>query len=236
MEEARRFIRYVIPGLAAILQLLVCCLLTVKGTDSILTLDGDGGGLALVAALFLASGGLGYICAVIYYAGAWGTKRYQIDHGPVLKKLVDEKALEMKGVDVAKLTVEEAWRVGTYLWWSRNAERTMLGNATRRADSLADVLHGHGATIIGTGLALLAWVVLTWRFPLDATPEGWKCFGLVLALIIWASSLAVQIANFRRMHAQVQGFINLTLARALLEGNGDPTYPKPAVVTLPGKG
>ena len=53
MEEARRFMRYVVPGLAALLHLLVVCVLTVPGTLNLLSRQGESGGLAVVAGLFL---------------------------------------------------------------------------------------------------------------------------------------------------------------------------------------
>ena len=118
MDEARRFLRYVTPGLTfAVQALLLLFIVNPPWTlDRIGELKEDtGAGLAF--ALFLASGGLGYLFSVVHHRLHWSLPWLPIqvvaihlaviqvavlstiDHTRVVNKLRDADLLDLRKLD-----------------------------------------------------------------------------------------------------------------------------------------
>ena len=72
MDEARRFLRYVTPGLVfAVQALLLLFIINPAWTTTQLLGQTKDAGAGLAVALFLASGGLGYLFSVVHHRLHW---------------------------------------------------------------------------------------------------------------------------------------------------------------------
>src|SRR5205823_5289442 len=100
MDEARRFLRYISPGLLCSTEVLVLLLLlNPSWTLAQVRSAKEAEGVALVAAALLASGGLGFFLSTIHHTVHWrcGWPRPPaMDHTIVLQRLVDEGMLELR--------------------------------------------------------------------------------------------------------------------------------------------
>jgi len=67
MDEVRRFLRYTLPGLSALIQLLIGLSITDSGiVCKILSAKDLTQSLGIILTIFIGSGGLGYLFANIY--------------------------------------------------------------------------------------------------------------------------------------------------------------------------
>jgi hypothetical protein len=112
MDEARRFLRYVTPGLTfAVQALLLLFIVNPHWTlDRIGELKKDAGA-GLAFALFLASGGIGYLLSVVHHTlhhcNRWWilplnwTRRWLtvVDHTKVINELLDAGLLDGRRFD-----------------------------------------------------------------------------------------------------------------------------------------
>jgi hypothetical protein len=94
MDEARRFLRYVTPGLTFAVQALLLFFIanqtwTIKQLHDLSEKSGVGSGITL----FLASGGFGYLFSVIHHWLHWFlpfTCLSAIDHTQAVQQLLEE--------------------------------------------------------------------------------------------------------------------------------------------------
>ena len=68
MNEIRRFLRFTLPGLACVLELAVACEFTGVLSSADLSTKDLAAGLGMALSGFLASGALGYLFAILYFA------------------------------------------------------------------------------------------------------------------------------------------------------------------------
>jgi hypothetical protein len=178
MDEARRFLRYVTPGLSFAVQALLLFFI-VSPVWTLGKLNGlkEDAGAGLAFALFLGSGGLGYIFSVIHHSFHWWWKRKwlsAIDHTRVVKRLCDEhqhllelRRLDGLEVEIDKIDRKGAWVVLTALWKQALANNSPIQSADKCATGLTDVMHSAGAARVGAICALVAlgvWVGLDFFF------------------------------------------------------------------------
>lgn len=169
MNEARRFLRYVIPGLVFVVQLIV--LLWLLRPDWVQTLYNqelkEESGIAVVSAAFLATGGLGFLFSAIHHSLHRRKGCGLMDHRKVLKQLESENAWKPWKKDsnrgnATELTRDEAWSALAALWHQRAKTSPKIDGASARTDALMDVMHSMGtnriatlvAAVVGFGLVL----------------------------------------------------------------------------------
>ena len=183
MEEAKRFLRYVIPGQVFLLELLA--IFVVSGVVSVVQLKGVLGTLtekALESALVIlvTSGGLGYLFSAIHHmltreffpfvSKKWKwhwTAAMFVDYSELLSVAQTRGLLiqDPNGVDLSNKTFspECAWRVTSAVWHGGKDSTSVLGLATDRCESLADIMHGAGATFVATAAAVIVALALKIR-------------------------------------------------------------------------
>lgn len=166
MQEAQRFLRYVVPGLIFIIELLIYLLFAQDiCLDQVIHV---GGSISVPITAFLASGGLGFLFGVFYYTLIWKAPFYRlgVDHRPLLKDSVAQGWLQLryKSDDrdniVDELSQRGAWRLVLSYWSTRLELSKELKGAAPRADRLADIAHSLGTTFVASILAFIIFVIL----------------------------------------------------------------------------
>lgn len=157
MDEARRFLRYVMPGLVAAIQCGV--FLAILVPDWIWRQGGhlkEDAGLGTAAALFVASGGIGYLLSVLHHSLHWliGPPIAYVDHRAIISDLSEKhflRVVDWEGREVKNLDRKSAWQVETS-FWRMNEDQRVIKAATPGVDALANQLHSAGTARIGTSV------------------------------------------------------------------------------------
>jgi len=224
MEEARRVMRYVLPGLATLLLFVLACLVTIPNEtgDKLAKLGGSDGFAAAVVTI-LAAGGLGYLWASLYHAVGWACRRFsylRLDNHSAFEFLIEKEKLTAALVygntkpaipsDV-RADPRIAWALMNAMWWMRNSEKKVLYRATERGNPLVDVLHGIGALVVGASLTMVGWLY-----------SHWKCKGsfgepVLLVFTLWALLIVFLCLQFRTVRVQCSVFFAHCLSVALTE-------------------
>lgn len=180
MDEARRFLRYVTPGLSFVaLTILLLWMLVPDWTrNRMADLRGDAG-IGVVIATLLGSGGIGFFFSVLHHSLHWRTG--PVDHRGLIARLRTRKVLYLVDAQTDKVfpiernpTRFEAWSIVAALWHERVAKNNKIKGAEPRASSLADLVHSTGTARVA---AASAWL-LAFAIPcsIDSLSFGWVRF------------------------------------------------------------
>jgi hypothetical protein len=150
MEDAKRFIRYVIPGLSSFLQLLVVCLIYWHlDISKIVTYLN----LSTAAGIILISGIIGYIFSNAYYILYWKFSVYKHSKHPNHSKLDFIEVLKIQSkifkdiIDVDTLSDQkEAWVIMNV--YSKVTDPKKFEALEKQSENLFNVLFSIGTTII----------------------------------------------------------------------------------------
>lgn len=237
MDEARRFLRYVTPGLVFAIEvtILFWVLRPDWVEDKLPKLFGRDSGVAFVFAGLLASGGLGIFFSAIHHGWHWRRKGTIIDHTALLKRLIQEGVLELRGVDLSVLSGEEArkraWIIVTALWFQRREGRQnhdQIKGAEPRVSALYDLVHSLGANRIATAAAgLFAFSIAAAYSKLDLSLRPVLFF--IGALALACGAFYIFHTSYRRVGKMAQAVTDQVLSDALV-AERNTTQP---VVTWP---
>ncbi|GBE04715.1 hypothetical protein BMS3Abin10_00331 [bacterium BMS3Abin10] len=231
MNEVRRFLRYTLPGIACVIQLLIA--LSISDLDVVSKLWNDEGaakGIALVFGAFIASGGLGYVFSIIYFALYWDDSiadKVAIDHRTLLESLQNYVELKCSTGEIIKaesLSKRQAWSIITQYWHSKTAKNKSIKGLNSITDRLVDVTHGIGTTIVGTFIAFATWLLLL--FFISSNSLNLKTFYICLT---WFVLLSMMYFNYKRSLEALQSIANSTLTQVIME---DYERIKPEKVTI----
>lgn len=226
MDEARRFLRYVTPGIAFLVQVGLYWFLldrpgAIAGAEELL----NGGALGAGVTIFLASVGIGFLLSTIHHALYWHVPSQwlgPIDYRemlaaaaegepPILRfRAANRDPFLWSPEDVRRnLSVEGAWRLVTRLWHQRGESIELIRSCLARNKSLFDIMHATGAARIGALTAPFLAGCL--KRPSSGPVSGHMLSAVfVLALLLSLSHFAAYVKT--RQHAQS------FLESALLEG------------------
>lgn len=164
MEEARRFLRFSLPGLIFIIELAILPLIFTGDLNIYFDeINNIGAGAPVI--LFLVAAGVGYLLANIYhfFHNNKFLKIFPVNHKKLLMDLEKKKLLvfyeltdtgEDKEVDLNDLKKMDAWNITTSLWHGMKGTSKDIREATPRVKSLADLAYGLGASLIGSVIVL----------------------------------------------------------------------------------
>lgn len=218
MDEARRFLRYIIPGLIFVLEVVLYLYLSqevwlVPQMRKFLSTDNIG----VVIGLLLASGGIGFLLSTIHHCLYW-TQFYEwlrivVDHRAMLKKVREIKLLELQlqdkqlqdksELETRPLSRAGAWRVVCSIWHERRTSSKRIEGANPRVDSLTDIMHGAGTSFVGSILALLMWLYIHQR----VSGHLPSLYSWILPIIF----VLFHLSNFRQTVPYCQGVIEMVL-------------------------
>ena len=191
MNEARRFLRYVLPGLSTVLLFSVYFWASTPGELKQILQDFlQESALRAILGLFLASGALGYMLSVIHHVlcqckcPIYEKLRLAVNVTPAITLAMSEKRPLVMVVDpnVPKrrlkpedLSRTNAWLFKNMIWHTYRGNNASLAEAESRMQSLWDLYHGAGALLIGSIVAFVLWLVVLLRLNFKA--ESWLGFG-----------------------------------------------------------
>jgi hypothetical protein len=244
MEEARRFLRYVTPGLVFLLEFALFLWLGWLGlsgldreawTKSLRKLfpQNDGGLDKIViaaATAFVASGGIGFLLSTFHHFLV-GTLYHYIGLGFRYRRILNllESRNLLRIVDLSDVPLHirwwqagREWTVVTGLWHERRELQRIKG-ATPRADSLADSAHSLGATFLGSLFAL--GLALFFLGSLDQKPLFW-----IVSLLL----VALHLMSYIRVVRVTRNYIGLILLQEF-RGQQLPQQPPPPAGQPPGE-
>ena len=165
MDEARRFLRYITPGLVFITEILILLWIIAPNlAQTILKNLKQDSGLGLVAATLLGSGGVGFMFSVIHHWIHWRGKNGVTDHKQFITSLRERGIIQLRNRSSGAILDEkrtlsqfQAWSILTGLWNERlSGEKSLVKAADPRATSLTDLAHSLGTARVGT---VFAWIV-----------------------------------------------------------------------------
>jgi hypothetical protein len=202
-----------------VLQLLIA--LSVSDPDIVKKLVGPESGDAIgkVAAVFLGSGGLGYVLANAYFALYWWpplAALWAIDHKSLFVQLGTKvQILNPDGTPrpASDLTLRDAWTIVTQFWHSRIGPHDEAKELNRITDRLVDVTHSLGAASVGAFVGFLAWILIHCRYGVSGTP----LWILLLVGLGWALVIGLFLISHRRTNAALQAIANATVGERIAE-------------------
>ena len=229
MSEARRFLRYLLPGLAVLLEcLLLGVVLNPPCIWSALCALGKTG----VSAASLSVIGLGvvvgsgYLFSLLHHWTMWIAPIYPCDHRQFLQEAVDAQlvAFERRGeepqdlgtVQVNRMCKQQAWRVLCALWYE-NLDRRRLKNVNERQGTLGDLAHGAGAITAGSAIsgALILWAYCEKAFVAVSVFRGLACVAL------WVAFTVISYLNTRALIQHAFRLPEIVLWDELRHGNAE---------------
>ncbi len=226
MEEFRRFLRYTLPGLVFLVELTIALILTdIDKVTSVAGSDAMNNVFAVVLAVFLGSGALGYIFAAIYWSLYWCLQPVIINHrGPLqalacggkrMLRVLDERGQPISDMVIRQFDKWTAWTVMSQYYSSSMRSDRKMKHIITYLDGLLDILHGLGATIVGTVFSGVAWALIH-HSRLGCNRHFFDHSGDILALagyIILASSL---VYNYYRARLNVMTIENSAVTTSIL--------------------
>lgn len=171
MDETRRFLRYVLPGLAVSVEFALFFLLVdfYRAKSILVAFVPAAEGFGGVVAGVLGAGGLGFICGTIYHffpgLGTGGISHRLLLCNAVAKQQARLVCWDGATVEPESLSLHATWRTVCCLWHSALDRVPELRSSMARVNSLADISHGLGSLAVGTLLALGSVMILTWSEP-----------------------------------------------------------------------
>ena len=249
MDEARRFLRYVLPGLVFGTETLVGLLLALPDW-TLGRMDDLSGDQTLGVALggLLASGGLGYVFSAIHHTLVWHwhADEHVLNDLPLVERLLERRLIpnlfddpltnvrraasvtwfERKSKWIAA-KVRQAHRrrraseIAWWLWYERKGRESLKG-VSEETDTLGDMAHSLGTARIASFFALVAVLLICFTNTLVLQPRPMAGFGLMLLALCGATYCFC--ASWRRVGRMAQGIFDIALEREL-EREPEPAKP-----------
>lgn len=218
MEEARRFLRYILPGLVFIIVVLAT--LFVADYEKSLWIIGKTDSIGNALGMFVISGGLGYIISNIYFYLYWIVKGHAVNHVDVIKSL-NQKILinDINGNDFTQqLNKQNCWVIMNVFWHSRIKKSVELDGINAKNDQITDITHGIGTSVVAT---LLAMVFCIFLFVTNRV--GISCEDYIWIFILWFILIVPSFSQYLRVHNQSQALVNSSFANEVIsEGKDSP--------------
>lgn len=212
MEEARRSLRYIFPGIVLILETLAIVLVIEPGTGlDLMAFLGGQVGVGTAIALLLLSGGLGYLLGQVHHWTHWRSRLGAVDHSAFISDLRQRRILSLvqrgSGHPLspdAPVDRFRSWTLVTSLWHERvSCACRPVSGANDRINSLADLVHSAGSGRIAAVLALvLALAVLAWKCTL--TCDRIAIMRFAAGMVLYAAFVALHHWNYRRTGDSLQ--------------------------------
>lgn len=216
MDEARKFLRYILPGLVFATQLLIALLISnYEATTNLLATKMN---LGIVVSFIFASGGLGYIFSIIYFGIYWSkpfNKWLPVDNLSVIRELKEYLIIvKVSGQEFSsdELSRQDAWIIITSAWHSRVEGSESIKGTNIKTNILANVTHGLGATLVGSFFSFGTWIFLHF-FIINSSSRNLCWLGLIL--LSWLLFLFLSVTNYLHASHIFQSLINTTFANEM---------------------
>lgn len=236
MEDAKRFLRYVLPGLAFVIYTVSYLFLSyprlvISKFESYIINSQSSIGVLLT--VFLLSGGIGYVLSIIYhflYGIDWLANLLGLaNHRQMIISAGRLNYLEFREEDNfdflaineidRRITRSGAWRILNALWHERAESSPEIRGANPRIDSLSDLTHGSGTTLVGAVMASLLYLLVS-LFAIDKSiwqpiVDYWLWTFLLFLILIF-----LHFGSYRQILQNGQGVVEKILLGVLREESG----------------
>ena len=230
MDEAQRFLRYVLPGIVFLAELLVLLFILFPDwtTSQLKVIKGDQG-LGVVLASVLASGGIGFVLSVLYHVILWSPlDRCRFNHAPIVASLRTANVIQLRDAttnaqirDDAAISRHDAWVIATSLWNERVDSSRHIKGANRQAALLVDMLHAVGTARVATPIAWIAVLFIATHIG-HISWEYEPVLRFVFAIVVAALLFATFHCSFVRISNLYEDFVAEVLHDALRLENQIP--------------
>lgn len=229
MDEPRRFLRYIIPGLVFGVENIVFLLILFPSwtVDQLKSLQNDSA-LASVAAAVLVAGGLGFVFSTLHHAVhwyPWFEWLAAIDHRDLLRFLIQRGILtcydsrdgsRMPVGNIARLKRLEAWTAVSALWHQRLGTCAQIREAHRRMGAFYDLTHALGTLRVACLAAAMSTLAVA-SFICEFCFQGQAILRFIIFVIIAAALLCVHQYSYRTTGRITQRFVDQILTDALID-------------------
>ncbi|MFC1841227.1 hypothetical protein ACFL1N_16790 [Thermodesulfobacteriota bacterium] len=188
MNEIRRFIRYTLPGLAV--TLVVLGAVWIENSFTVCWINKNEL-LGKTVGIFVASGGLGYFLANIYFALRRLpilNKLLFIDHARIIKALKDKIEIigpNGKAWNIDRIKFFDAWSIMTHYSVSQQKKDKNLAAIVSHTEPMVDVTHGVGAFAIGTSLTMVVYLIKMYISPNPDQIRIAFIILIILSVVLW---------------------------------------------------
>lgn len=217
MDEERRFLRYVMPGLVYGIETLLWLFIVFQEWTQRLILDlaaKDSLGVALGSVL--ASGAFGYIFATVHHWCHWHLSiRGILDNSDLINRLLAAGSLSNES-NAKKVNRQEALEISLELWYRpRDHSNSFAGETYKKLDSLGDQTHALGTARVASFFSVVT--ALAFCFKIGTfSPDFESIIRFVLMLLLGISVTYLFHDAYRRVG---------TIAQAIFERAFNATRP-----------
>lgn len=209
MDEARRFLRYIIPGMIFSLEVyLLVWLVAPTWTIALVKELKAEAGVGTVLAGVVCAGGFGYLLGLIHHSVFW---RLRGDRGIDYRGMVTSLAQRMDFYSIpdktildqntlARLSRLEAWTIVNVIWYTRR-EANKIKGIDPKFQYFGDLVNSMGAARIGALLAasiLLLLLVLGSDVASELGRDTRSTLRAILALAVSGGLVWLYETSYRR--------------------------------------
>lgn len=229
MVDARRFMRYVIPGLIYAVLLAAAFFASDPARMICFITSGDiSNNIGFVLTALLASGALGYVFSNIYFGLYWLTDNsiVAINHKALFSALGSRiNIINAQGTQIDKntLTKRDAWTIWSNYWFSNIENSKKYKVSSARVDNLVDITHSLGASLISSFLSFITWL---WLSP-SLQSDKYK-----IIIIVWGIFLYLLVRNYYKTHRAVERMVNSILCHFITEATQPDTNGVPKTIDI----
>ena len=229
MNESRRFIRLVLPGIVFAVEVdFYYWLLTGGILFSNFSANTESSAAKLLT-LLLASGGLGFIFSAIHHFLHWRNENKTMNHASMINRLVQNGILEIKdreaGVELGR---EDAWIVTSALWQQRIENNDKIKAANRRTNELVDMMHLSGTACVVSVFAIV-FAIIAFLSDIKTNDLASECFFFIrfgLFTVLSAALVGLFYKQYHRTAKVARQLIDQVLSDALLQEQQDLKHSK----------
>jgi len=228
MDEARRFLRYVIPSLSfAVQTILLLFVLIPPWVQKQIAVLISNKGIGIALAALLGSGGVGFVFSLFHHEFHWRGPNWQWlagqNHIDLIERLRDRKLLcllDAQNGNALALDSKpdrfEAWAIFNSLWHERLETNNKIKSADPRADSLANSVHSIGTARVASFFAVILAFGITCHVS-EYSSECWDIVHFISAIVIAVVLLYLHQSGYRRTGLVAQRVVEQVLTDALAD-------------------
>ncbi len=225
MEETKKFLRYVIPGLLFFIEISLYLTFSAQ-EDFFNQFKKLNTSIEFPLTIFIASGGLGFFFSLVYYAISHKKPFNKINYKQFIGECIDKNWIQLINrrnnsiVNMDLLSSNAAWRIIASFWHERRESSDEIKASNSRTDSLADILNSLGSSFVGSIFAILFWILIHSKL----THCDYNLYVLWFPLIISIIITYIHWINYLQVRQDTHSIVSIIMTDVLIkEFNGKPT-------------
>jgi hypothetical protein len=221
MDEAKRILRYILPGMAYVILLMIMFFILEPREAKKLFLElRTGIDLGEVLVAFVFSGGLGYMFSIIFFGCMWlrfsfGKAGHIYNHLDLLTSLIDSGKLRIIEFSTGDSKEEKfelkdglhAWYILNVAWHGQTKTSQFIEGIDAKFNPYySDVTTALATTLTGSIFSLITFLILVFQYYFTFTWPIFWCFFIYVCFIFFCW------IRHRKMYKIYQAVINTAFA------------------------